>query len=256
MAARLLRLHHVKANTVTKILSQAEVDNAIFLDFEGRKNQPPALLGVLSAEGKYQPHQDKLVMRQDVVASGLRSAENALTLIGLELGVAHHLTARALGTSLRETLLRARAQGRLIVAWSQHDLDMSLEYGNLGRTLRSEMVERYRDGKKTAKRWANTLHPEFELEWHTFGGKHKLAAYMEFVGVEVPGTFGPGLVAKNIKKVGDAVAKHGNFDQLTVGQQLAWDDVLGHNAYDLLGMREVLRRATAEMADASMLVAV
>ena len=31
---------------------------------------------------------------------------------------------------------------------------------------------------------------------------------------------------------------------------------LGHNAYDLVGMREVLRRATAEMADASGLVAV
>jgi hypothetical protein len=187
-------------------------------------------------------------MRQDVVADDLSPAAGQLGLTWPGQLYRAQNRARPLRHSLHEVVLRAAAHDRLIVAWSQHDLKVALAYGGLDPIEEDVFVERYRDGKATAKAWLKAMHPDITPPGVAFGGKHLLAWYFEFIGFNVPEDAGPGRVAKNLERVAKGLAKKGSFDKLTVGQQNAWRDVLLHNVYDCVGLRKVVRLAADELA--------
>jgi hypothetical protein len=235
-------------SNATDVLDPYQAANAIYIDFEGRAHRAPALLGVFYAEGSKRPDEDRLVLRQDVVADDLSPAAGMIDLTWA--GHVYHAQngARPLRHSLHEVVRRAAAQDRLIVAWSQHDLKVALKYGRLEKADEDVFVERYRDGKSTAKGWLQATRPDVVLPHVAFCGKHQLARYFELIDFDVPERAGPKRVAMNLERVAAGLSTRGSFDRLVASQKDAWADVLLHNLYDCVGLRKVVRLAADELA--------
>ena len=67
-------------SNTTEILDPAQAAKAIYIDFEGRADRAPGLLGVFYAQGRKRPHEGRLVLRQDVVDDDLSPAAGELDL--------------------------------------------------------------------------------------------------------------------------------------------------------------------------------
>ena len=204
--------------TSTKRLSAAEALRALYIDFEGRKDEAPVLLGVHRRGRGSRPN-----VQQDVVDE---------TFAGL---VPRYLPLReAVGNVVR----RAEHGDRRIVSWSEHDL-------RVVRTLRDEdpeLVARfealYANALAVAKRWRNRVHDGIKPESGELGG------YLSLIKYQVPDDAEPGHVGDTIRDLRPRLERG---LPLTVSQQARWDHLVKHNRFDCAGMRAVCLRATREL---------
>jgi hypothetical protein len=149
---------------------------------------------------------------------------------------------RSLRQAYADLVGRADAQNRLMVSWSRHELTMSLEAG-LPRNLLASFVERFRDGKATAKRWRTLTRRDVAFERDDRGRIHTLTRYAELTEFPVPGKYLGGAVGQTINRIRSGLERAGEWNGLTPGQQTAWRYVVGHNFYDCAGLRHVVRTA-------------
>ncbi len=201
-----------------KRLSAAEALRALYIDFEGQKDQPPVLLGVLRRGGKGSTP----FVHQDVV-------DKAFTSFSVPV--------MSLRGAVEKAVLRAERSGRRIVSWSQHDLEVV-------RTLRDDDPElvarfegRYANALSVAKRWRNRC----------YGGVKpaigRLADYLALIGYPVPDDAAPGQVGETIRVLRRPLEQG---LPLTARQRSRWGHLVEHNRYDCAGMRRVCLRATQE----------
>ena len=119
-------------------LSAADALRALYIDFEGNKDRPPVLLGVHRVGRGEHPHVQQDVT--DPLFDGL---------------VPRYLP---LPDAVRNVVVRAERKGRMIVAWTQHELDVvrrdCAEDADLVRRFEARYVNAY----AVAKRWRNRLH--------------------------------------------------------------------------------------------------
>jgi hypothetical protein len=206
----------------SKRLSAAEGLRALYIDFEGGKDQPPILLGVHRRGRGSRPY-----VQQDVVDQAFA---------GL---VPRYLPLR---DCVENVVRRAEHGGRRIVSWSQHDL-------NVVRTVRDEdpdLVERfearYANARAFAEYWRNRLHNGEKPE------VGRLADYLALIGYAVPAEAEPGHVGDTIRDLRPRLERG---LPLTASQQARWDRLVEHNRFDCAGMRAVCLRASRELEDAA-----
>jgi hypothetical protein len=199
-------------------LTAAEALRALYIDFEGRKDDPPVLLGVHRRGRGARPS-----VQQDVVAEAFA---------GL---VPRYLPLRL---AVENLVRRAEHGDRRIVSWSEHDLRVI-------RTLRDEIPgivarfeARYANARAFAEYWRNRLYGGIKPEEGT------LANYLELIGYPVPDDAEPGHVGDTIK---DLTARLDKGQALTLGQRARWDRLIEHNRFDCAGMRAVCLRASREL---------
>jgi hypothetical protein len=204
-------------------LSAAEALRALYIDFEGGKDQPPVLLGVLRHAGRG----SRPYVQQDVVDP---------VFAGL---VPRYLPLR---DCVENVVRRAEHGDRRIVSWSEHDL-------NVVRTLRAEdpgLVERfearYANARAFAEYWRNRLHGGSKPE------RGRLADYLELIGYPVPDDAEAGHVGDTIRALRPRLSRG---LPLTAAQQARWDRLVEHNRFDCAGMRAVCLRATRELEAAA-----
>lgn len=202
-----------------KRLSAADALRALYIDFEGQKDQPPVLLGVLRRGGKGSTP----FVHQDVVDEAFAS-----------LGV----PTMSLRDAIEKVVFRAERGDRRIVSWSQHDLEVVRTLRDDDPELIARFESRYANALSVAKHWRNKLH----------GGAKpasgRLADYLALIGYPVPQDAAPGKVGETIR-----VLCH-RLEQglpLTTAQQARWKRLVEHNRYDCAGMRRVCVRATMEL---------
>lgn len=205
------------ANTF-KRLSTADALRALYIDFEGQKDQPPVLLGVLRRGGKGSTP----FVHHDVV-------DEAFASLGMP--------AISLRDAVEKAVLRAEHGDRRIVSWSQHDLEVV-------RTLRDDakliarFESRYANALSIAKRWRNRLYDGAKP------ASGRLGDYLALIGYPVPEDAAPGHVGESIR-----VLRHRLERGLspTTAQQARWNRLVEHNRHDCAGMRRVCIRATTEL---------
>lgn len=209
-----------RANT----LSPAEASRALYIDFEGGKRQHPVLLGWWRRASVGEQHQ----ARGYVVDPLFRP-----------LGDAHELAVMSLGDAVADLLLRARSKGRVIVAWSTHERDIVGEYApeHLAR-----FDEWFVNGKLVAERWMTRCHPDDKPS------SGKLIDYLGYIGRAVPERAGIDRTGTTIRRLRAALESGRRFESLTNDQRRRWADLLEHNAYDIAGTKEIMLRATRELA--------
>jgi len=212
------------------LLSAGEARRAIYLDFEGRPDEAPVLLGTLwvSRQG-----QDPM-LRRHVLDPALASAAVALG-----------LGRSSLRGEIRSLVSRAERQHRVLVGWSEHEV-------RVVRAFAPECAEafddRYRDARALARRWRKKLHPDYEVLRDARGRKHSLAAYLPLVGYDLPPEYVGGRVGKSIGALRDALEVRGTYDAVRPKLQVRWLEVLGHNEHDLRATRAVCLAALDERA--------
>jgi hypothetical protein len=202
-----------------KRLSAAEALRALYIDFEGEKDKPPILLGVLRRGGKWSTP----FVHQDAVDAAFAS-----------LGV----PTMSLRDAIEKVVLRAERGDRRIVSWSQHDLGVVRTLRDVDPGLIARFESRYANALSVAKHWRNKVH----------GGAKppsgRLADYLALIGYPVPDDAAPGQVGETIR-----VLRHRLEQGLppTIAQQARWKRLVEHNRHDCAGMRRVCVRATMEL---------
>jgi hypothetical protein len=195
-----------------KQMTAAEARTAFYLDFEGPKDQPPALMGYLRKERVQQ-----YVVDRTFEPAGPRYLE--------------------LPQAIKTVLTRAEKQDRRIVSWSEHDLDLVRELISDPDLVRA-FEARYANGRALAARWAT----------RTTGiakpADGDLENYLPLVRFEVPDHAGPGNVGKTLRSLRPSLEAGRD---LTEHQLQRWADLLDHNSYDCLGARAVCIRAATDL---------
>ena len=206
-------------------LTPEEARRALYIDFEGRKDTAPVLLGCAHRAGRgAKPWVWQAVT--DPLFEPLTRADDDIELLPLPDAVAR-------------ILQRAEARDRLIVAWSEHELDVVKEYcpQHLAR-----FEARYVNARTFAVYWRNACHA---------GNKpatRDLPTYLALIGYPLPAGAGPGRAGETIRLVGNALAKGEGIAGLTVNQRRRWQELRDHNLHDCHGMKKVCVLAAEEVA--------
>lgn len=201
-------------------LTADEASRALYVDFEGRKEGPPILLGVARKAG---------------VGETPRAHQTITDPLFVPLAVERELEYEPLVDAIEGILTRAEKRHRLIVAWSIHEWEVVRDYApqKLDR-----FEARFVNAKLVAERWRSRCHPESKP------ATSDLATYMGLVGRDVPDGAGPGRTSETIDALRTTL---GAGRQPTPNQRRRWADLLLHNAHDCAGMKEVCLRATRDL---------
>jgi hypothetical protein len=202
-----------------KRLSAAEALRALYIDFEGEKDKPPVLLGVLRRPGRGSTP----FVHQDVVDDTFS-------------GLAHVFM--SLHDAVSKAVLRAEHGDRRIVSWSQHDLGVVQTLREEDPTLVSRFETRYANALSIAKRWRNKCHGGVKP------ASGRLVDYLALIGYPLPDDAGAGQVGTTIRVL------RRRLEQglpLTASQRARWERLVEHNRYDCAGMRRVCLLAAHEL---------
>ena len=194
-----------------KQMTPLEARTAFYVDFEGGKDAPPVLIGVL------RKHTQQYVV------------EPAFEGLGPDY--------RELRVAVSTVVTRAEKQGRRIVSWSEHDLEIVRSLTKEPELI-ARFEARYANGRALASRWA-TRAPGIEKP-----ASGDLERYFELIGYEVPESAGPGQVGATVRSLRQRIDAG---RQPTENQLERWADLLEHNRHDCEGMREVCVRAATEL---------
>jgi hypothetical protein len=201
-----------------RAIGRLETQRALYLDFEGRMDRPPVLLGAAAGDAGTE------VPRQLVLDERFRPARGELELTALEEAV-------------REVVVRAEREDRLLVAWSHHEERVVRRY--VPAPLAERFAARFRSAIETAEEWRRSLPDAPPL----LRG-NRLADYLRLIGYEVPPVRGPGWTGHTLRILGDAFERGLSWEELTGRRKARWTNLLGHNADDVMGLRELCLVAT------------
>ncbi len=211
---------------MSRLLTTTEAENGIYLDFEGRTDHAPILLGYLAAD------------------PGGDAAVNQIVLDGrfVPAAAAHGLEVADIDVIIDRLVLRAESEDRPLIGWSTHEIDV------VERHCAYDLARRFREHYIDAKVTAKAARRQLGLALPTARGReqgHALARYMQLVGHDVPWVFGPGWTGTTIRVLEPALDRHGDWRRLTPRQKTRWSFLLSHNRCDCEGTRAVALWATA-----------
>jgi len=219
------------AGAAKKVALSPDTARSIYIDFEGTKNAPPTLLGVLIPRSKRAAEFEQFVFEE----------------LFFQAAEATHRQCAGLQEVIEGLVNLAEKENLQLVAWSHHELKLIRKM--VSTDLADRFEARYRDAKKTARRWMHKAHPDIELE-RGWSGRYRLARIMELAGYEdVPSEYGPDLAGGHLRRVrAHLKTKAGDFGSLKDDAKRNWTDLLEHNRHDCFGMRHVDERAIRELA--------
>lgn len=212
------------------LLTADEARRAIYLDVEGRKDEPPVLLGTLWVSRQGQ----EPMLRRYVLDPALGSAA-----VGAGVGRA------AFAGEIRSLVGRAERQHRVLVGWSEHEVRTVRAYAP---ELADAFDAHYRDARALARRWRKRLHPAYAVPRDDRGRRHTLAAYLPLAGYERAPELAGGRVGKTIRSLREALDAAGTLDAVAPKVRSRWIAVLDHNEDDCRATRAVCLAALDELA--------
>lgn len=204
----------------TDRLSAADALRALYIDFEGNKDQPPVLLGVHRVGRGQHPHVQQDVT--DPVFEGL---------------VPRYLP---LLDAVRNVVMRAENKQRLIVAWTEHELKVVRRECADDQALVAAFEARYVNAYSVAKRWRNRVHGGDKPDGGT------LYAWLALIDWPVSEEAEAGHVGTTLTSMRTTLEAG---RELAPSQLAAWDRLVAHNHLDCVGLRRLCLAASAELGD-------
>jgi hypothetical protein len=197
--------------------TESEAARAIYVDFEGFKDKPPSLVGIL-VDGQ---------LRQVVLDPQLFSA-----------AVAKNCETSSIEAVARELRARCQAEGRVLIGFSTHELEVFEEHA------RENFAHVYRNALTIAKWWWNAFH-QGEVRPRT------LKAYLKAIGEDMPAYLGVGKATSRLKSVIGSVGRRGAYKAVPKGIKTKWRDLLDYNKLDCWGTQSLVTLAVRELATRS-----
>ena len=204
-------------------LTPEEARRALYIDFEGGKGEPPVLLGCGRRTGR----------------GARRFVPQYITDLRFAPLADDEVEVLPLADAVERILQRAESKDRLIVAWSNHELDVVKEYSpeHLDR-----LQARYVNARTFAVYWRNACHAGERPATNT------LADYLDLIDYKVSDGAGPGNVGETVSRIAKSLAKGKGLAGLTDDQRRRWRDLREHNLHDCRGMKAVCVLAARELA--------
>jgi len=193
-------------------LTSEMVRRAIYIDFEGFMDKAPSLIGVAIGSQFYQVALDE----------GLRLAAEA-----------KKIPVREGDELVRDLLERAIREKRRIVAFSPCEKRICRKYYQL------DLSPVYADANRIVKKWLAKAYPELKRR------PKSLKAYLKLIGYERAACLGERQAAQRIRAVRGMCIRRGSYEALTGCAKAKWTKLLEYNKIDVLGMRELCRRAVS-----------
>ncbi len=201
------------ANHQNQITSQ-EAERAIYIDFEGFTEEPPALLGIL-VEDEF----EQIVLQQN-----LKSAADF-----------KDLRTVSLSEILRELQSRCLTEKRYLVAFSIHESEVAWEHAQM------DLSHIYKNALKIAKRWKYRmgLDPHRQIR--------SLKEYLAWLGFTIPQHLGNQKATKRLGNVISMIEKRGDFEACTPVVKAKWTKLLQYNMYDCEGTKFLTSLTTTKL---------
>ena len=193
-------------------ISAAEARRAIFVAFEGARNEPPAVVGVLTETDFIQFVCDRTLMPA--------AAEKDLPL--LDFGEVADLVGS-----------RCESETRHLVADSADILTTFNHFGPV------DLSERFIDGPQLAATWAVDSHPDFKLP-----DPLKLADLLPLISFPRAPALGHQKSTKRLRAVRTMIVRKGSYEELTGTVKGQWTKLLQHNESACRGLEAVVVAAT------------
>lgn len=193
---------------------------AVFIDFEGRKDQHPVLLGVLICGESSSQFTQHIIDHRFKPLATLRESTCASTLV---------------------EALETIPPDLPVFAWSKHESAVLTSLAS-GSSVILGMASRVRDAIEVARPWARTQAPAWSPVSTRFRGRHTLDQYMKRVGYQVPTVHGPMNTGKRLAETAVLLDRGKPYEAWTPTQKSKWTNVLEHNRHDCYGMQAVLER--------------
>jgi hypothetical protein len=203
--------------TRSKQLSLREAQRAIYIDFEGLKDQAPALLGVLVDNRLRQHVFDPVLQKMNPGASARLRIDGVLT-----SGRSGRL-ARTIG----KLAARCEREGRRICAFSDHDLKVIQRY------VGTDVATVYVNARLVARRWINACHPDARPS------SQRLRDYLALRVVRYHHPVPSGQAAKWIRQVKRTVGRLHASLAANARAAERWRMLLEYNAHDCIGLRHL-----------------
>lgn len=193
-------------------LTTEQAMRGLYIDFEGFKGKPPALIGILVDGALEQVVLDER-LRLAADAKGLRVA--TLAEVGLEL----------LGRCVKEQ--------RVIIAFSQHEQTMFSAHAQL------DIEEYYRNARTIGQRYLR------DSGLAGRGDPRSLKEMLECIGYTRDHRLGEQKSTKRLREVLTMLDKWGSYERLTATAKGKWTKLLCHNEHDCRGMSRLVEKAIA-----------
>ena len=206
------------------VISPGDASRALYIDFEGEKDRAPVLLGCANRLGRG---------TKPWVWQGITNP------LFEPLARADEIELFSLPDAVERILQRAERKDRLIVAWSEHELDVVKDYcpEKLDR-----FQSRYVNARTLAVQWRNKCHAGQKPPTNT------LPDYLVLIAYEVSQGARPGRAGETIRIVRKALQTGHGIQGLTENQLRRWRDLREHNLHDCAGLRAVCLEAAREVA--------
>jgi len=195
-------------------LSAEEARRAIFVAFEGARNEAPAVVGVLTETDFIQFVCDRSLMPA--------AAEKDLPLLDF-VDVAEVIGGRC------------QSENRHLVAESAEILS------TINRLGPFDLSERCVDGLQFVSTWAAGSHPELKLR-----DPLKLADLLPLVSFPRASALGNQKSAKRLRAVRTMIERKGSYEELTGTVKGQWTKLLKHNETACRGLQAVVAAAAAD----------
>ena len=202
----------------------------IFIDFEGNKDSPPTLLGVLERTATGEKFHQYIL---EDVFNGLVPSDRH-----------PQLRVNTLAAILRE-IDKNHGPNIPIYAWSSHEQEV-INRLLADTDLSTQWTDRIIDAKKLAKRWARAEFPEHKFEKTEFRGRHTLDQYLDLIKYNVPTVHGPGKTGARLTSLRKTLLKGQPFESWPRSKKTYWTNLLAHNMHDCFGMMSIIDRVTAD----------
>jgi hypothetical protein len=197
--------------------SESQAARAIYVDFEGFKDKPPSLVGIL-VDGQ---------LRQVVLEPQLYPA-----------AVAKDCETGSIEAVARELRARCQAEGRVLIGFSTHELEAFKRHAG------ENFDDVYRNALVIARRWWHVFHPG-EVRPRT------LKSYLKAIGHEMPAFLGVGKATSRLKSVIGSLSRRGKYKALPKGIKNKWYKLLDYNKHDCKGTQMLVILAARELATRS-----
>jgi hypothetical protein len=202
-----------------RTLTREQATTAVYMDFEGRVDRPPVVLGMVDALGE-RPRQ--VVLDPLFAPAAERDGLEVAPIVEVVEGI----------------VAMAEKEDRILIGWSHHEEEVVRALCT--EELAHRFSARYRSAIETARRWRRRTYPGAG----PLPDGNRLAAYLRLAGYRVPPAHGPSRTGKTLGILTEAFERGQVWEDLTGRRRARWTSLLGHNADDILGLRELCLVAT------------
>ena len=201
-------------------LTPTDAKRAIYVDFEGYRDHAPALIGIL-VEDEFEIVVLDEALQSAAAAKACRTTDGAV--------------------ALRELAERARAEGRRICAFGNHERDAAREYFDV------DLEDIYVNGHRLVKAWWRHTRPgqrpprrsHRRRRWQPLG-RWTLEFFERGLGLHRSRHLRAGHATSRLRHVRAQLQPRGSFDRLTPTAKSKWTKLLRYNETDVRNLRAMV----------------